>query len=369
MRGPYRQRVATADRGKRNLALWSVWESEGLIVPAKPSNVGGGKGSWFWYAFEGKGDRAMTKSLVPEKIERLQRKLYDKAKQEPNFRFYTLYDKVCRLDSLQYAYALAKANRGAPGVDGIRFEEIEAQGVERWLGELKDELVKETYRPKPVKRVMIPKPGGGERPLGIPTIRDRVVQTAAVLYLAPIFEADFEDNLHGYRPGRSAHDALKEVQKRLWDRTTHVVDADVSKYFDSIPHADLLKSVARRVSDGKMLRLIKLWLKSPVVVGVGTKGPTITGGKKCKQGVPQGGVISPLLANIYMNRFVRHWQTTGASTRLGVIINYADDFVIMCKSRGQAVASLAQAGRWLEKVGLITQSRKDPSMLCLERTI
>ena len=250
----------------------------------------------------------MTKSLAPEKVARLRKKLYDKAKQEPSFRFYSLYDKICGLESLQYAYALAKANKGAPGVDGIRFEEIEEQGVDRWLGELREELEKETYRPQPVKRVMIPKAGGGERPLGIPTIKDRVVQTAAVLYLEPIFEADFKDNLYGYRPGRSAHDALKEVQKRLWDRTTHVVDADLSKYFDSIPHADLLKSVARRVSDGKMLRLIKLWLKSPVVEQTGTKGPKITGGKKCKQGVPQGGVISPLLANIYINRFVRHWE-------------------------------------------------------------
>src|SRR5215475_4269959 len=202
--------------------------------------------------------------VTPDKIRSLQRKLYCKAKAEPAFRFYVLYDKICREDILSHAYKLARANAGAPGVDGITFEQIDASGPEAWLAGLRDKLVTKTYRPDPVRRVMIPKPGGGERPLGIPTIRDRVVQTAVVLILEPIFEADFENNVYAYRPERSAHDALAEVQKRLYGGQEHVVDADVTKYFDTIPHAELLQSVARRVADGKILRLLKLWLKSPV---------------------------------------------------------------------------------------------------------
>jgi RNA-directed DNA polymerase len=176
-------------------------------------------------------------SLEPDQVERLRKKLYEKAKREPDYRFYTLYDKVCWPETLAQAYRQAKANAGAAGVDGVRFEDIEAYGVERWLAELRQELVDEIYRPQPVRRVMIPKPGGGERPLGIPTIRDRVVQTAVVLFLEPIFEADFEDNAYAYRPERSAHDALAEVRKRLYGGQEHVVDADVSQYFDTIPHA------------------------------------------------------------------------------------------------------------------------------------
>jgi len=206
----------------------------------------------------------LTMSLEPDQVERLRKKLYEKAKREPDFRFYSLYDKVCWAATLHRAYRQAKANAGASGVDGVRFEDIEAYGEDRWLAELRQELVEETYHPQPVRRVMIPKPGGGERPLGIPTIRDRVAQTAVVLLLEPIFEADFEDNVYAYRPERSAHDALAEVQKRLYGGQEHVVDADVTQYFDTIPHAELLQSVARRVADGKILRLLKLWLKSPV---------------------------------------------------------------------------------------------------------
>src|SRR6266446_2175265 len=197
---------------------------------------------------------------TPEKIETLQRKLYAKAKAEPSFRFYLLYDKVYRADILAHAYALAKANKGAPGVDGVTFERIETAGVEEWLAALAEELRGKTYRPQPVRRVMIPKPGGGERPLGIPTIRDRVVQTAAKLVLEPIFEADFEDAAYGYRPRRSGIDAVKEVHRLIGRGYTDVVDADLSKYFDTIPHADLLKTVARRVVDRHVLWLIKLWL-------------------------------------------------------------------------------------------------------------
>src|SRR5437879_2202569 len=201
---------------------------------------------------------------TPEKIRTLQRKLYCKAKAEPAFRFYVLYDKICREDILHHAYALARANAGAPGVDGITFAEIDAAGPEDWLAGLCEELMRETYRPAPVRRVMIPKPGGGERPLGFPTIRDRVVQTAAKLVLEPIFEADFEDNAYGYRPKRGGAGAIKEVHRLICRGYTDVVDADLSKYFDTIPHSDLLKSVARRIIDRRVLRLIKLWLKAPI---------------------------------------------------------------------------------------------------------
>ncbi len=339
-----------------------MWESEGRIVPVKPGNAGGGKAPWFWCALEEEGDRELTKSLEPDRVERLRKKLYEKAKREPTFRFYTLYDKVCWLETLARAYAKAKANGGGPGVDGIRFEDIEAYGADRWLGELREELVEETYRPQAVKRVKIPKPGGGERPLGIPTIRDRVAQTAVVLFLEPIFESDFEENLYAYRPGRSAHDALGEVQRRLYAGQTHVVDADIAQYFDTIPHRDLLKSVARRIADGKILRLLKLWLKSPVEEQDRSGRRWRTGGKKSQRGTPQGGVVSPLLANIYINRLVCHWRKTGASQHLGRIVSYADDFVILCASRRQAQQSLALVTRWLVKLGLAIHP--DKTRLC-----
>ena len=297
-------------------------------------------------------------SLEPDRVERLRKKLYEKAKREPDFRFYSLYDKVCWAETLERAYRQAKANAGAAGVDGVRFEDIKSYGVDRWLAELRQELVEETYRPQPVRRVMIPKPGGGERPLGIPTIRDRVVQTAVVLFLEPIFEADFEDNVYAYRPQRSAHDALAEVRQRLYGGQEHVVDADVTKYFDTIPHAELLQSVARRVADGKILRLLKLWLKSPVEEVDERGNRRMTGGKKSKLGTPQGGVVSPLLANLYINRLLRHWRKTGASERLGQIVSYADDFVIVCASRRQAEESLSLVSRWLEKLGLTIHPTK-----------
>jgi RNA-directed DNA polymerase len=304
-------------------------------------------------------------SLEPDRVERLRKKLYEKAKREPAFRFYSLYDKVCWEETLVRAYRQAKANAGAAGVDGVRFTDIEAYGEERWLAELRQELEEETYHPQPVRRVKIPKPGGGERPLGIPTIRDRVVQTAVVLLLEPIFEADFEDNVYAYRPERSAHDALAEVQERLYDGQSHVVDADVTKYFDTIPHAELLQSVARRVADGKILRLLKLWLKSPVEERDERGNRRMTGGKKSKQGTPQGGVVSPLLANIYINRLLRHWRKTGACERLGQIVSYADDFVILCASQRHAEESLAQVSRWLSKIGLTIHPTK--TRLCYAR--
>jgi RNA-directed DNA polymerase len=212
----------------------------------------------------------------------------------------------------------------------MTFAAVEASGLERWLAGLREELVSKTYRPDPVRRVSIPKPDGGERPLGIPTIRDRVVQTAAKLVLEPIFEADFEDNAYGYRPVRGAVDAVKEVHRLICRGHTDVVDADLSRYFDSIPHGELLKSVARRIVDRHVLRLIKLWLKAPIEErddGDGTR--RIGGGKSNARGTPQGGVVSPLLANIYMNRFLKYWRLTRRGEAFQAhVIAYADDFVI-----------------------------------------
>src|SRR6478609_7727622 len=270
---------------------------------------------------------------TPESIRKLQRKLYLKAKDEPSFRFYLLYDKICREEFLRHAYDLARANKGAPGVDGVTFATVEAAGVEAWLAAIRKDLVSKTYRPDPVRRAMIPKPGGGERPLGIPTIRDRVVQTAAKLVLEPIFEADFEDNAYGYRPRRSASDAVKETHRLIRWGYNDVVDADLSKYFDTIPHSELLKAVARRIVDRHVLWLIKLWLKAPVEERDGDGKRRMSGGKDTTRGTPQGGVVSPLLSVIYMNRFLKHWCLSGRREAFhGQIISYADDFVIL--SRG-----------------------------------
>jgi RNA-directed DNA polymerase len=300
----------------------------------------------------------LAKSLeTPEKIRNLQRKLYCKAKAEPAFRFYVLYDKICREDMLRHAYALARANAGSPGVDGVTFARIAAEGVERWLAGLREELVSKTYRPQPVRRVMIPKPGGGERPLGIPTIRDRVVQTAAKLVLEPIFEADFEDGAYGYRPRRSGTDAIKEVHRLVCRGYTDVVDADLSKYFDTIPHSDLLKSVARRIVDRHVLRLIKLWLKAPVEERDGNGKRHVSGGKSNTRGTPQGGVASPLLSVIYMNRFLKHWRLTGRGEAFRAhVISYADDFVIL--SRGHADEALAWTRSVMTKLGLTLNEAK-----------
>ena len=294
---------------------------------------------------------------TPEKIRIFQRKLYRKAKAEPDYRFYLLYDKICREDILEHAYALARANGGAPGVDGMTFAEIEKSGRKEWLAGLRKELTEKTYRPSPVRRVMIPKPGGGERPLGIPTIRDRVAQTAAKLVLEPVFEADFEDGAYGYRPRRSGVGAVKEVHRLIRQGYTDVVDADLSKYFDTIPHAELLKTVARRIVDRHVLWLIKLWLKAPVEERDGEGRRRLTGGKQNKRGTPQGGVASPMLANLYMNRFLKHWRKTGRSEAFrGHVISYADDFVILC--RGHAVEAMAWTKAVMTKLGLTLNETK-----------
>ncbi len=290
---------------------------------------------------------------TPAKIRTLQKKLYVKAKSEPDFRFYLLYDKVWRADILEHAYWLCRDNGGAAGVDGMTFEQIEVQegGVEGWLRTVSAELREESYQPQAVRRVLIPKPDGGERPLGIPTVKDRVVQQAAKLVVEPIFEADFEPNAYGYRPGRGALDAVKDVQRSILLGERHVVDADLSKYFDTIPHRELMKSVACRISDRRMLRLIQMWLKARVEETDAQGRKTITGGRNARAGTPQGGVISPLLANVYIHRLLKGWKKLGLETKLRArIINYADDLVIVC--HGDAEEALTWLKWIIERIGL-----------------
>src|ERR1700681_3394018 len=293
-------------------------------------------------------DVTKTKGLVmslttPESVQKLQAALHDKAKKSPDFRFYALYDKVYRRDVLRFAYECCKANGGAAGVDDQTFEDIEAYGAERWLDELTQELKSRTYQPLPVRRVYIPKPGGQKRPLGVPAIRDRAVMMAVVLVLDPIIEVDLQPEQYAYRRGRSALDAVRHVHKLINTGHKEIVDADLAGYFDSLPHSELLKSVARRVVDGAMLHLVKMWLMAPVE-------ETDERGKKHRntrnrdegRGSPQGSPISPLLSNLYMRRFVLGWKQLGHEQRLKArIVNYADDLVICCRGKGeQALATM-----------------------------
>jgi RNA-directed DNA polymerase len=258
---------------------------------------------------------------TPARLRQLQRALYLRAKQDQHFRAYALYDKVYRPDVLAYAYAVAKANAGAPGPDGCTFEEIEADGRETLLTELRDALQTKTYRPGPVRRVYIPKLTGGERPLGIPNIRDRVVQTAVKLLLEPLFEADFTPDSYGFRPKRGAHDALDAIHEALDAGMCWVIDADVTAYFDSIPHDRLMMTVAERVVDGAMLALVKRFLEASVIDDRDGGTP-----RRPRQGTPQGGVISPLLANVYLHRLDRNFRTHVQRGALqGRLVRYADD--------------------------------------------
>jgi RNA-directed DNA polymerase len=289
---------------------------------------------------------------TPARIRDLQRALYLRAKQEPHFRAYALYDKVHRADVLAHAYALAKANGGAPGPDGVTFADIEAARPEGLLTELSEELKTKTYRPGPVRRVYIPKLNGGERPLGIPNIRDRVVQTAVKLLLEPLFEADFEPDSYGFRRKRAAHDALDAIDEALQQGMCWVIDADVTAYFDTIPHDRLMKTVARRVVDRAMLALVKRFLDAPIVDERDGGRP-----RRPRQGTPQGGVISPLLANVYLHLLDRNFRLRVQRGELsGRLVRYADDFVLLSSRRPDR--ALAWLQQFMQRLGLTLHPEK-----------
>jgi len=297
---------------------------------------------------------------TPETIRTLQRKLYRKAKQEPACRFHALYDKVYRADILEFAYRLVRANKGSAGIDGVTLEAIEEnEGAPAFIGELEEALRNKTYKPDPVKRVMIPKSDGSQRPLGIPTIRDRVAQMAAKLVIEPIFEADFCETSYGFRPKKSAHDAVDDVAYAMNTGYTEIIDADLSKYFDTIPHANLMATVAERICDGEILRLIQMWLKAPIMEmdKDGTKR-NIGGGKGNRTGTPQGGVISPLLSNLYLHILDRIWERNNLQQRLGArIVRYADDIVILCR-RNKSDKAMAVLRQILERLKLTLNETK-----------
>jgi len=297
-----------------------------------------------------------------ERVRDFQRNLYQKAKREPSFRFYVLYDKVCMAHFIRESYKRVKANGGAPGIDGVTFAEIEEYGVDNYLSEISVELKNESYRPSPVKRVFIPKANGEKRPLGIPTIKDRIVQMSCKMVIEPIFESDFEESSYGFRPKRSSKGAITEIRNNLQQGKTEVFDADISKYFDTIPHDKLLIVVAKRISDRKVIHLIKMWLKSPV-----HEDGKISGGKKNKVGTPQGGVISPLLANIYLHLLDRLVNTKAMLKQLGIeIIRYADDFILMGNQIPDNI--LEYVNHILERMGLKLNTEKSRKVKAKEES-
>jgi RNA-directed DNA polymerase len=296
---------------------------------------------------------------TPQSVQKLQTALHAKAKAEADYRFYALYDKISRDDILAHAYAQCRSNKGAPGVDCQDFADIEAYGVERWLGELALALRQETYRPEPIRRVFIPKANGKFRPLGISTVRDRVCMTAAMLVLEPIFEADLPPEIYAYRAGRNAQQAVVEVEELLFRGHPDVVDADLADYFGSIPHTDLLKSVVRRIVDRRVLHLIKMWLDCPVeeTDQRGRKKRT-TEARDNRRGIPQGSPLSPMLANLYMRRFVLGWKKLGLEQSLGTrLVTYADDLVILCR-RGSAETALHHLRGIMGKLKLTVNEEK-----------
>jgi RNA-directed DNA polymerase len=296
---------------------------------------------------------------TPKSVQKLRKALHAKAKAEAGYRFYALYDKIVREDILAHAYAQCRSNKGAPGVDGQEFADIEAYGVQRWLGELALALRQQTYRPDPIRRVFIPKANAKLRPLGISTLRDRVCMTAAMLVLEPIFEADLPPEQYAYRPGRNAQQAVVEVGALLDHGHPEVVDADLADYFGSIPHAELLKSVTRRIVDRRVLHLIKMWLDCPVeeTDNRGRKTRT-TEARDNRRGIPQGSPISPLLANLYIRRFVLGWKKLGLERSLGSrIVTYADDLVILCR-RGKAAEALRRLREIMGKLKLTVNEEK-----------
>ncbi len=303
---------------------------------------------------EGQGDGSQEIE-TPDKVRKLQRTLYRKAKAEPNYRFWSLYGELSRMNLLEHALKLVARNGGAPGIDGQTVTEISAteQTKHQWLEAVQRELQNQTYRPSPVRRVYIPKGDGGQRPLGIPTVKDRVVQMTALLVLSPVFEADFHPNSFGFRPRCNAHQALDAIIDALRDGKLEVVDADLTKYFDTIPHTKLMRLLAKRISDGSMLGLLRQWLEAPVVEeGADGKQRVLPN----RQGVPQGGVISPLLANVYLNAL--DWAVNNPKEKSQpVMVRYADDLVILCEP-GQGDQLHARLSRWLEARGLKLNEEK-----------
>jgi group II intron reverse transcriptase/maturase len=296
---------------------------------------------------------------TPITVQKLQTALHAKAKSEAGYRFYALYDKIYRSDILFHAWNQCRSNKGAPGVDGQDFEEVEKYGVLRWLGELALALKTEKYQPEPIRRVFIPKANGKLRPLGISTLRDRVCMTAAMLVLEPIFEADLPDEQYAYRAGRNAQQAVKQVQETLFHGRREVVDADLADYFGSIPHAELMLSLARRIVDTRVLHHIKMWLEC-------TTEETDRQGRKTRKteskdtgrGIPQGAPISPLLANVYMRRFVLAWKKFGLERTLGAkLVTYADDLVILC-GKGKAEQALQKLRELMGKLKLKVNEEK-----------
>jgi len=293
-----------------------------------------------------------------EKVRNFQRKLYVKAKQEATFKFYSLYDKLYRDDVLHYAWQQCRANKGAPGVDGQSFKDIETKiGIGLFLKEISDELRNETYKPMPVRRVYIPKPDGSQRPLGIPSIKDRVVQMACLIVMQPVFEADFLDCSYGFRPKRSAHQAIGAIKDNIQQGFTAVYDADLTKCFDRISHQLIMNTCAERISDSKVLRLIKKWLEAPVVEPGGPKQ-----GRKNFQGTPQGGIISPLLANIVLNKLDKYWHRKGGPRESynARLIRYADDFVVMARYIGEPIRN--EIAQIIESMGLSLNEKKTQAL-------
>jgi RNA-directed DNA polymerase len=299
------------------------------------------------------GEKKRRDMSTQERLQQLQRKLYLKAKHDKGYKFYVLYDKVFLSYILKEAYRIVKVSGGSAGIDNVSFKEIEASGLEAYLTELGEQLRTRSYRPDAVKRVWIDKANGGRRPLGIPTIRDRIAQAACKLIIEPIFEADFEDSSYGFRPKRNAHGAMKAIKGNLQSGKSEVYDADLSSYFDSIPHDKLLIALSERVADKRIHLLIKLWLKAPVC-----EDGKYTSGKKRKAGTPQGGVISPLLANIYLNLLDRIINKPGSLfAQYGIeIIRYADDFILMGRNMPEVI--LNRLYQILKRMGLTINSEK-----------